>query len=168
MTQSLDSGNASLQSDRLMQHSASIAWAKPLLQNAAGQGQSRRRSDGGNSLKAASSARPFLAGFSPPPSPVLRDATGRRDPDYYRLFDKKSSKTFQQEGLVIILNFLNTSAVNLSFDLLSQSGTVLKSRTIEPQKTFVSALPQKAFYIRVRTDAKGQNAYEIALPIANS
>ena len=167
MTQTLDFSNSSLQSDRLTQPSSSISWAKTIFQkNTAGQAQSRRRSDGGNSLKTASSAGPFLQGLRPTPS--LRDATGRHDPDYYRFFDKKGSKTFQQEGFIIGLNFSNTSNASLSFDLLGQTGTVLKSRTVEPQKTFVSGLPKKAFYIRVRTDAKGQNAYEIGLPVINS
>ena len=169
MTQTVGSGNLPSQSDRSIQPRSSGSWTEtPFQKHVRVQGQSRSRSDGGNSLKNATSARPFLAGFAPPPSPVLRDATGRHDPDFYGFFDKNSSKTFQQEGLIITLNFFNRSDASLSVDLLKQDGTVLKSRTVEPHKTFNAGLPRKAFYVRVRTDAKGQNAYEIALPIANS
>jgi hypothetical protein len=139
---------------------------------------------GGDNLQTARSLRPYLQGYAPPgTNRSLRDATGRRDPDFYRLFDKQSPNTFQADGLLISCNLSNLSRVPITISLLDRGGNVIQlgelftrnsqtstSKTVAPGNSFVfdNSLTEGVYYIKVTSTAPGQHRYELNLPIINS
>ena len=154
-------GGVSLNGDRLKRSAQS------------GVGLSRDR--GGNRLQTASSLRRYLQGLARPgTNRSLRDATGRTDPDYYRLFDEDSQPlAFQGSGsLMIACNLVNRSTAPIVITQLSRQGTRIPGSraTLQPGESFnyPDILSRGTFYLKVTSNALGQNRYELNLPIINS
>jgi len=129
---------------------------------------------GGNHLRTASSLRPYLQGFAlPGTNRSLRDATGRTDPDFYRLFDKDSQPlTFQGSSLLLSGNLNNHSNQPISIVQLNRQGDRIPGSfaTVQSGKSFYypKLLSQETFYLKVTSTAPGQNRYELNLIIINS
>ncbi|MCU0524061.1 MAG: hypothetical protein MUF72_04470 [Elainella sp. Prado103] len=133
-----------------------------------------RSSDlGGNRLSEATSVRPYLQGFAPPGvNRPLRDKTGRKDPDFYRLFDNVALNTFQSEGLLLSCQLRNRSNAPISITLLDQQGKPIAGsrQTVQAGRSFVypEGLSETTYYIKITSKAAGQNRYELNLSIINS
>ena len=129
---------------------------------------------GNNQLQTALSLRPYLQGFSRPgANRSLRNATGRSDPDYYRLFDQPSGPTFQGNGsLLIACNLTNRSTAPISITQLSRSGARIpgSAATVQPGQAFnyPNVLGRGTFYLKITSAAPGENRYLLNLPIINS
>ena len=138
--------------------------------------QSRSRLDlGGNRLQTARSLRPYLQGFTRPgTNRALRDATGSTDPDYYRLFDNSSKPlTFQGNGSLLLgCNLINRSTAPISIQQLNKQGAGIPNSfaTVQSGESFSypDILRHGTFYLKVTSNALGQNRYELNLPIINS
>jgi hypothetical protein len=135
--------------------------------------RARARDKGGDSLQTARSLRPYLQGFAPPgTNRSLRDKTGRRDPDFYRLFDQASPNTFQADELLISCNLDNLSKAPISITLLDRQGNGIagSSKTVMAGQSFVfdNSLSDGTYYIKVTSTAPGRHRYELNLPIINS
>lgn len=136
---------------------------------------SGRASDrGGDRLSTARSLRPYLQGLAVPGTHrSLRDATGQKDPDFYRLFDQRSASTFQGNGgLLISCNLRNLSDAPISIALLNKQGKVINGslKTVQAGQDFVydQTLSRDTFYVKVTSRSPGQHRYDLNLPIINS
>ena len=144
------------------------------VQHAAQMGTRANLDLGGNRLRTARSLRPYLQGFAPPgTNRALRDAAGRTDPDFYRLFDKQSQPlTFQSNGLLLSCNLKNRSTQPISIVQLNKQGGRIPGSlaTVQSGQSFSypESLSQETFYLKVTSTAPGQNRYELNLLIINS